>query len=141
VSFDFAGQVVLVTGAAAGIGQGIAAAFQAAGARLALGDVREAALARTASALGGGVFAQAVDVRDARAMARFVDEAEKALGPVAVAVANAGIYPNTPVHALPGLALRRLRDRRGAGRQRRHLGRPRLPAAQHAPRPLSTGEP
>jgi len=97
VSFDFTGQVVLVTGAAAGIGQGIAAAFHEAGARVALGDVREAALERTASALGPGVFSHVVDVRDAAGVARFVDEAEKALGPVTVAVANAGIYPNTPV--------------------------------------------
>jgi 3-oxoacyl-[acyl-carrier protein] reductase len=97
VSFDFTDQVVLVTGAAAGIGQGIASAFHEAGARVAVGDVREAALKRTASALGPGVFAQVVDVRDADGVARFVDEAEKALGPVTVAVANAGIYPNTPV--------------------------------------------
>jgi 3-oxoacyl-[acyl-carrier protein] reductase len=97
VSFDFTDQVVLVTGAAAGIGRGIASAFHEAGARVAVGDVREAALKRTASALGPGVFAQVVDVRDADGVARFVDEAEKALGPVTVAVANAGIYPNTPV--------------------------------------------
>jgi 3-oxoacyl-[acyl-carrier protein] reductase len=97
VSFDFTDQVVLVTGAAAGIGRGIASAFHEAGARVAVGDVREAALERTASALGPGVFAQVVDVRDADGVARFVDEAEKALGPVTVAVANAGIYPNTPV--------------------------------------------
>jgi 3-oxoacyl-[acyl-carrier protein] reductase len=97
VSFDCTDQVVLVTGAAAGIGRGIASAFHEAGARVAVGDVREAALKRTASALGPGVFAQVVDVRDADGVARFVDEAEKALGPVTVAVANAGIYPNTPV--------------------------------------------
>jgi NAD(P)-dependent dehydrogenase (short-subunit alcohol dehydrogenase family) len=47
---DFKDQVVLVTGA--GIGFGIARAFQAAGARVAVGDVREAALKRTLSRLG-----------------------------------------------------------------------------------------
>jgi NAD(P)-dependent dehydrogenase (short-subunit alcohol dehydrogenase family) len=98
VSFDFTGQVVLVTGAAAGIGQGMARAFHDAGARVALGDMRESALKRAASELGGaGVFSQVVDVRDEGSLAAFVDGAERALGPATVAVANAGIYPNTPV--------------------------------------------
>jgi 3-oxoacyl-[acyl-carrier protein] reductase len=97
LSFDFTEHVVLVTGAAAGIGEAIAHAFHAAGARVALGDVREAPLTRAASALGPGVFAQVVDVRDADSVARFVEAAEKALGPPTVAVANAGIYPNSPV--------------------------------------------
>jgi NAD(P)-dependent dehydrogenase (short-subunit alcohol dehydrogenase family) len=100
MSFHFKDHVVLVTGAAAGtagIGQGIAWAFQKAGARVALGDLRQPALDRTAAALETGVFAQAVDVRDAAATARFVEAAEQALGPITVAVANAGIYPNTPV--------------------------------------------
>ena len=97
VSFDFAGHVVLVTGAGAGIGQAIARAFHAAGAHVALGDLREAPLTRTAAALGTGVFAQTVDVRDAASVDAFAGAAEKALGPITVAVANAGIYPNTPV--------------------------------------------
>jgi 3-oxoacyl-[acyl-carrier protein] reductase len=97
MSFDFKAHVVLVTGAGAGIGQAIVQAFHAAGARVAVGDLREAALTRTASGLGAGAFAQVVDVRDAASVARFVEGAEKALGPITVAVANAGIYPNTPV--------------------------------------------
>jgi 3-oxoacyl-[acyl-carrier protein] reductase len=97
-AFDFTDQVVVVTGAGAGIGQGIAAAFHAAGARVALGDVREAPLKRAAAALGPDrVFAQAVDVRDEGSVTAFVAAAEKLLGPVAAVVANAGIYPNTPV--------------------------------------------
>lgn len=97
VSFDFAGQVALVTGAGAGIGQAIARAFHGAGARVALGDIREDAVARTATALGADTFAQPLDVRDAGSVARFVEAAEKALGPATIAVANAGIYPNSPV--------------------------------------------
>ena len=97
LSFDFKDHVALVTGAAAGIGQAIARAFHEAGARVAVGDVREAPLKRTAAELGADVFAQVVDVRDAGGVARFVEAAEKALGPVTVAVANAGIYPNSPV--------------------------------------------
>src|SRR5207245_36348 len=63
-TFDFADQAVLVTGAGAGIGFGIAQAFFDAGARVALGDVRAEPLKRAADRLGGGkrVFAQTMDV-------------------------------------------------------------------------------
>src|SRR5437773_1984961 len=96
---DFTHQVVLVTGAAAGIGFGIAEAFHQAGARVALGDVNEAGLSRSAARLQGAarVFGHLVDVRDAGSVQTFVAAAERTLGPVDVAVANAGIYPNCPV--------------------------------------------
>ncbi len=98
-AFDFTDHTVLVTGAAAGIGLGIARAFHDAGARVAVGDVRKGPLARAAAGLGasGRVLAKVVDVRDGASVAAFVDEAERQLGPVTVTVANAGIYPNTPV--------------------------------------------
>src|SRR5204862_6569416 len=43
------------------------------------------------------VHARVADVRDAASVQQLVDGAERALGPLTVAVANAGIYPNTPV--------------------------------------------
>jgi len=92
-----AGTVALVTGAGAGIGQAIARAFHTAGARVALGDIREAAVERTAKDLSAHTFAQPVDVRDAASVSRFVEAAEKALGPASIVVDNAGIYPNSPV--------------------------------------------
>lgn len=94
---DFTDRVVLVTGGAAGIGLGIASAFHRAGARVALGDVRSAALDAAAKRLGDRVFTQPVDVRDERAVDGFVAAAERALGSIDVAVANAGIYPNAAV--------------------------------------------
>jgi 3-oxoacyl-[acyl-carrier protein] reductase len=96
---DFKGQVVFVTGAAAGIGFGVARAFHEAGASVAVCDFREATLADATKRLGGtaAVFARAIDVRDPASVAKFVEAAEQTLGPVTVAVANAGIYPNTPV--------------------------------------------
>src|SRR6266704_2240192 len=80
-AFDFSEQTVLVTGAATGIGLGIARAFHGAGARVAMGDLREGPLGRAASGLGGGgrVLALPADVRDP------------------ASVANAAIYPSTPV--------------------------------------------
>ena len=97
--FDFTGHVVCVTGAGAGIGFGVARAFHEAGARVALGDLREAALERAAARLGdrARVFAGAVDVREPDSVAAFLSAAERALGAVTVAIANAGIYPNSPV--------------------------------------------
>ena len=97
--FDFSNQTVLITGAAAGIGFGIAQAFHDAGARVALGDVNEAGLAKAADRLGRSprVFTHPLDVRAVASVEKFFRAAETALGPVAIAVANAGIYPNCPV--------------------------------------------
>lgn len=96
---DFTGHVVLITGAGAGIGFGIAQAFHRAGAQVALGDLRADALEGAKTRLGGDarVFTRAMDVRAEPSVDDFVAAAERALGPVTVAVANAGVYPNAPV--------------------------------------------
>lgn len=96
---EFQEDVVLVTGAGSGVGLGIAKAFYKSGASVALGDYRADALDSALSQFQDSqrVFGQAVDVRDADSVAGFVDASEKAFGPVSVMVANAGIYPNTPV--------------------------------------------
>lgn len=97
--FDFSGANVLVTGAASGLGLGIAQAFHAAGARVAMGDVRKAAVESAAAGLGSErIFTGMVDVRDETLVQDFFATAEQALGgPVTVAIANAGIVPNCPV--------------------------------------------
>ena len=70
---DFSGHTVVVTGAAAGIGFGIGAAFHAAGARVALGDVNTSGLSRAAERLGAlnRVLTHAGDVRDASSVEKF----------------------------------------------------------------------
>lgn len=95
----FTAQSVFVTGAASGIGLGIARAFYDAGASVTLGDFRPAALemAREAFADWSRVSFQLVDVRDGESVAGFVRAGEDAFGPASIMVANAGIYPNTPV--------------------------------------------
>ncbi|MEJ0070756.1 MAG: SDR family NAD(P)-dependent oxidoreductase [Pseudomonadota bacterium] len=96
---DFSKEVVLVTGGATGIGFGIVQSFLEAGARVVIGDIRQAALDGAVARLGSGdrVFAGTVDVRDGVSVDRFLTLAEAALGPVSVVVANAGVYPNTLV--------------------------------------------
>ena len=102
IAFNFDETAVAVTGAGAGIGLAIAQAFHAEGARLALGDLDEERASRAASALGGErVFSSALNVRDVASVQAFFDGAERALGPVTVAVANAGVFPNCPVLDMP----------------------------------------
>jgi 2-hydroxycyclohexanecarboxyl-CoA dehydrogenase len=86
-----AGKVVLVTGAARGIGAGIARAAAEAGARVALGDVAEATARDTAASIGARALPLVMDVAEARSVRAAVAEAEARLGPIDVLVNNAGI--------------------------------------------------
>lgn len=96
---EFDGQVVIVTGAASGIGLGIAQAFHAAGASVVLGDVRQDALNEAVGTFADAerVAAVPVDVRDAAAVAQLVTATEQRFGPLSIMVANAGIVPNVSV--------------------------------------------
>ncbi len=76
------GSVGIVTGAAKGIGEGVARTLHAAGMRLALADVDEAGLKALAADLGGDVMTMPLDVTNAAAVDAFVAEAERTLGPV-----------------------------------------------------------
>jgi 2-hydroxycyclohexanecarboxyl-CoA dehydrogenase len=86
-----AGKVVLVTGAARGIGAGIARAAAAAGAAVALGDVAEASVRELAGAIGGRALGLRMDVCDAHSVSAAVDETELRFGPIDVLVNNAGV--------------------------------------------------
>ncbi len=102
-AFDFTGQVVLVTGGAAGIGQAVAAVFAERGARLALLD-RDAAVEATASALPGtGHLALVVDVTDTQALEQAVATVLERLGRIDVLVNNAGIVRLAPADSLTAL--------------------------------------
>src|SRR5947209_9114734 len=95
----FDGQVVVVTGAASGIGLGVARAFHDAGASVVLGDVQEDALNQAQATFSDQERLAFVplDVRNAAAVANLIATAEQAFGPPAVMVANAGIVPNASV--------------------------------------------
>jgi NAD(P)-dependent dehydrogenase (short-subunit alcohol dehydrogenase family) len=88
-----AGPVVLVTGAAGGLGRALAQAFAEDGAQLALTDRDGPAVEGVAAALrrrGHVARAFALDVTDEAALGRLVDTVEAELGPLAVAINNAG---------------------------------------------------
>lgn len=91
---EFAGKVVIVTGAASGLGRATALAFADAGATLALGDVAETGLEETAAAArekGATVHTSRLDVSDAAACGGFVAGAVDALGRLDALVNVAGV--------------------------------------------------
>ena len=92
---NLSGKVVAITGGARGIGKATAEALVRKGSRIAIGDLDTELAEQTASALGGGTVALALDVTDRGSFAAFLDEAERQLGPLDVLVNNAGIMPVT----------------------------------------------
>ncbi|WRZ54708.1 SDR family oxidoreductase [Streptomyces sp. NBC_01314] len=91
----FGGQLVLVTGAAGGIGRATAFAFAEAGARVVAVDLDAEGAARTAelSRLIGApdAWAETVDVSDEQAMEKLAEKVATEYGVVDVLVNNAGI--------------------------------------------------
>ena len=87
--------VAVVTGAARGIGRGIAAVLAAEGARVVIADIDGAAAEQTAAELGGGAIAVATDVRDRGSVEALAAAALAAHGRIDILAANAGIYPST----------------------------------------------
>jgi NAD(P)-dependent dehydrogenase (short-subunit alcohol dehydrogenase family) len=89
---SFANRVVLITGAAQGIGRQLALQLAAEGAAIAAVDLQDKPLEMLASELAGKSLAWAVaDVTDRAGLRAGVAELEKKLGPIDVLIANAGI--------------------------------------------------
>lgn len=90
---ELAGKVVLITGAAGGIGTALAQRFASAGARVALGDLDPERLAATAGGLAGGnaVLAIPFDVTNFEACRDAVAYVVAEWGGIDVVVNNAGI--------------------------------------------------
>lgn len=99
---DIAGRTAFITGGAQGIGLGIARAFAATGARLALADLDAAKLATARRELAESTAVETFqfDIRDRDAFARAADAAEERLGPVSLLVNNAGVGTATPLDKL-----------------------------------------
>ncbi|SEG89723.1 NADP-dependent 3-hydroxy acid dehydrogenase YdfG [Thermomonospora echinospora] len=92
-----AGQVVVVTGAARGLGELLARRLAARGARLALLGLEPAELARVAEACGEDAGWWEADVTDDAAMAKVAGEIVERYGRIDVVIANAGIATGGPV--------------------------------------------
>ena len=92
-------RVSLVTGAAAGIGRGIADLFADEGAIVYLLDVDQAGAERAAQAIsdrGGNVHTFRTDISKRETIAPVIDDAIGRYGRIDVLVNNAGIYPRRP---------------------------------------------
>lgn len=87
-----ADQVVLISGAARGLGESHARYVVAAGGRVVLGDVDVEGVRRVAKALGEAAVAVDLDVTQPDSWAAAVRAGEAALGGLTGLVANAGIF-------------------------------------------------
>jgi NAD(P)-dependent dehydrogenase (short-subunit alcohol dehydrogenase family) len=88
---DLAGRVVLITGAASGIGLAAAQLCAAAGARLVLVDLKADALEAAVAPLGPNVEMMVADVAGSDSAARYVEAAVARFGRIDIAMLNAGM--------------------------------------------------
>lgn len=100
LSRSVAGRVVVVTGAASGMGAAIAMLFGAEGARVAALDRNAEGVAKVADAISlatGVAYARALDVTDADEIGAAIDDVVSKLGPIAILVNDAGVSLPAPI--------------------------------------------
>ncbi|MGD9298987.1 MAG: SDR family NAD(P)-dependent oxidoreductase, partial [Thiohalocapsa sp.] len=97
-------KVAIVTGAASGIGRGIALAFAREGARVAIADLNlegAEAVAGEIRDTGAEAIGVAMDVTDEAQVEAGVERVASELGGVHVLVSNAGVQMIGPLHEMP----------------------------------------
>jgi 3-oxoacyl-[acyl-carrier protein] reductase len=100
LSRSVAGRVVVVTGAASGMGRAIAMLFGAEGARVAALDRNADGVAKVADAISlerGVAYGRALDVTDPDEITVAIDDVVGKLGPVGILVNNAGVSVPAPI--------------------------------------------
>lgn len=104
------GRVALITGAASGIGFGVAKRFAAAGGRVCIADLNADAAHSAAEQIGNKdvAIAVAMDVTNEQQVESGVGAAAKAFGTIDILVSNAGIQIVHPIEEFPFEEWRRL---------------------------------
>jgi NAD(P)-dependent dehydrogenase (short-subunit alcohol dehydrogenase family) len=104
MDFDLKGRVAFVTGATSGLGVHFARVLAKAGAAVAVSGRRVdrlEELRREIESTGERCAAVSLDVTDGTQIARALDDAEAALGPINILVNNAGMSADGPVAEIP----------------------------------------
>jgi NADP-dependent 3-hydroxy acid dehydrogenase YdfG len=97
------GRPVMITGAASGIGRSLAVRLSRLGSPVAIADIDEPGLEKTAASLTGQMLTRVLDVSDAADQLRFADEVRAWLpAPLAAVFNNAGVaVTSTVLDAVP----------------------------------------
>ncbi len=119
VSFDFKGEVVIVTGGSRGLGLEIAHAFGYAGAQVVITARREQWLTEAEKFLKDraiSVYAMTCDVADASSVEQTVQQILEKCGKIDVLVNNAGLTWGAPAESMPFDRWRQVIDANITGR-------------------------
>ena len=100
ITYDFSGHIVLVTGAASGIGKAIAELYAKEGAAVAIADINQQAADAAAAeitAAGGKAIGVVMDVTDEAAVNAGTEKVVAAFGRLDILISNAGVQIINPI--------------------------------------------
>ncbi|HEY6297802.1 MAG TPA: SDR family oxidoreductase, partial [Streptosporangiaceae bacterium] len=95
ITYDFTGEVAVVTGAARGVGRALVSTLAEAGGRVVAADRDEPGLAETCAPYPESVLPVPADVSDPGDAARIIGSAVSHFGRLSICVNNAAVAPHT----------------------------------------------